>query len=95
MCNEAPLSTMYTLSLESIGKSDAVFFASVETSLLKKFCFVDMLAVSFLEELLVKFVRSMPCKFFLVLIPLCTSLVVRWCIWRASVLAASLDHVQR
>ena len=86
---------MYTLSLECIAKSVAVFSASVVTSFLKKFCLVDILVVSFgLEELFVKFVCSMTCQFFSLLISLCTSLVV-WFMWRSSVLAASLDHVQR
>ena len=84
ICNEAPLPTLYSLSLECIAKPVAVFCAFVGTSLLKKFCLVDILVVSFPEELFVKFLCSMPCKFFLLLISLCTSLVVRWCIWRSS-----------
>ena len=59
-----------------------------------EFRFVDI-SVSFrLEELLMKFVCSLPCNIFLLLLPLCTFLVVRWCIWRYSVLAVGLDHVR-
>ena len=37
---------------------------------------------------------SVLCKNFLLILPLCGLLVIRWCIWRSSVFAARLDHVQ-
>ena len=37
---------------------------------------------------------SMLCQIFLLLFPLSGLLVIRWCIWRSSVFAARLDHVQ-
>ena len=58
--------------------------------------FVDILEVSFRQRKLpAKFVCPMPCKLFVLFIPQSTSLLVRWCTWRSSVLAAGLDHVQR
>ena len=37
----------------------------------------------------------MPCKLFLLFIPLCRPLVIRWCIWRSPVFTTRLDYVQR
>ena len=59
-------------------------------------CFVDIAVVSFcLEALVVKFVSIMPHKLFLLLVPLCGPLVIRWCIWRSPVFTTRLDYVQR
>ena len=59
-------------------------------------CFVDITVVSFyLEEHFVKLVRFVPCTPFLLLIPLCRPLVIRWCIDMSRVIAASQVYVQR
>ena len=56
ICFEAPLSTMYTLSLECIAKPVAVLFRLCEDVTSGVRC-VDVLGVSFrLEELLAKIV---------------------------------------
>ena len=59
-CNEAPLSTMYVLSLECIAKPDAVFFTFCGDVASEEVCVVDIAVVSFcLEELFVMLVS--PC----------------------------------
>ena len=94
-CNEAPLSTMYLLSVECIAKPVAVFFTFCGDVASEEVCFVDIAVVSFcLEDLFVKLVSPCFVKIFLLLLPLCGLLVIRWCIWRSFVFAARLDHVQ-
>ena len=85
MCNEAPLPTLYILALVCTAKPFAVFFAFCGDAASGEVCFVDTLVVScYLEELLEKCVCFTPCKLLLLLLPLSTCLIERWCIWRSS-----------
>ena len=59
-----------------------IFWASLE-------CVVN------LEELLIKFLCFIPHNLFLLLIPLCRPLIMRWCIKLSRISAAGLDNVPR
>ena len=48
----------------------------------------------YLEEPIVKFLCFLNCKLFLLLIPLCRPLVIRWSLQMSRVSAAGLDFVQ-